>query len=102
MAMLDPRTQSAGDTMVAPVRRVRIWYGLIVFVLAIFFIRLFYLQVIRYDHYKTAALSDQLKQYEIPASRGTISAMDGDHTIAVVLNEKLYTVYADPVYVKDP
>jgi cell division protein FtsI/penicillin-binding protein 2 len=56
-----------------PIKRVRIWYALLITILAIFFIRLFYLQVIRYDHYKTAALSDQLKQYEIPATRGTIS-----------------------------
>jgi hypothetical protein len=45
---------------------------------------------------RTRALSDQLKQYEIPASRGTILAMDGDRTLPIVLNEKLYTLYADP------
>lgn len=84
-----------------PIKRVRIWYALLLTVLAIFFVRLFYLQVIRYDHYKTAALSDQLKQYEIPATRGTISAYDGDKTLPIVLNEQLYTLYADPTYVKD-
>ncbi len=82
-------------------RRVRFWYAALVVVLAIFFVRLFYLQIIRYDHYKNAALSDQLKQYEIPASRGTILAYDGDHAIPIVLNEKLYTIYADPAYIKD-
>jgi len=84
------------------VQRVRIWYGLLLLVIMIFGLRLFYVQIIRYDHYKTAALSDQLKQYEIPASRGTISAHNGDDVIPIVLNQQLYTLYADPVYVKHP
>lgn len=83
------------------VKRVRILYGLLLLILAVFFVRVFYLQVIRYDHYKSAALSDQLKQYEVPATRGTILAYDGDKTIPIVLNEKLYTLYADPVFIKD-
>jgi len=64
-------------------------------------IRLFYLQVIRYDHYQKAALTVQLKEYEIPAERGIIEARSGGSTVPIVLNEKLYTLYADPVYVKD-
>lgn len=83
------------------VKRVRIWYALLVAVMAIFLVRLFYLQVIRHDHYKTAALSDQLKQYEVPATRGTILAYDVDKTIPIVLNEELYTLYADPSFIKD-
>jgi cell division protein FtsI/penicillin-binding protein 2 len=83
------------------IKRVRIWYAFLLVILAIFFVRLFYLQVIRYDHYKTAALSDQLKQYEIPATRGTILAYDGEKALPIVLNEKLYTLYADPVYIKE-
>lgn len=82
-------------------QRVRIWHVFLVFVLAVFFVRLFYLQIIRHEHYKTAALSDQLKQYEIPASRGVILAHDGDKLIPIVLNEKLYTIYADPSFIKD-
>ena len=83
-------------------KRVRIWYGLILFIAAIFGIRLFYLQVIQYDHYKKAALSDQLKQYEIPASRGIIMAHEGSKTVPIVLNQRLFTIYADPLYIKDP
>lgn len=81
--------------------RIRLWYGLLVAVIVIFGGRLFYVQVIRYDHYKTAALSDQLKQYQIPAARGTIAAYDGNSTVPIVLNQQLYTLYADPVYVKN-
>ena len=68
---------------------------------AVFIVRLFYLQVIRHDYYQKAALSSQLKEYEIPAQRGIIEAHNGADTVPIVLNEKLYTLYADPVYVKD-
>jgi cell division protein FtsI/penicillin-binding protein 2 len=83
------------------VDRIRIWYGLLILVIAIFGIRLFYVQIIHYGHYKSAALSDQLKQYEIPATRGIIEAHDGDGTVPIVLNQQLYTLYADPTYVKN-
>ncbi len=68
--------------------------------MGIFGLRLFYVQIINYNHYKTAALSDQLKQYEIPATRGVIKAHDGSAVLPIVLNEQLYTLYADPQYVK--
>jgi stage V sporulation protein D (sporulation-specific penicillin-binding protein) len=71
-------------------------------VIAVFVVRLFYVQVIRYDHYKNAALATQLKQYEIPASRGIISAHDGNVTVPIVLNVQLYTLYADPTFIKHP
>jgi cell division protein FtsI/penicillin-binding protein 2 len=70
---------------------------LLIFIIAVFGIRLFYLQIIRYDHYKTAALHDQLHEKQIPATRGVISAHDGDGTVPLVLNQKLYTLFADPV-----
>jgi len=83
-------------------KRIRIFYGALVFIVAVFGVRLFYVQIIRYDHYKKAALSDQLKQYEIPATRGLISVHDGDSSVPIVLNQKLYTLYADPTFIKDP
>ena len=84
------------------VKRVRIWYGLLLTVLVVFSVRLFYVQIINYNHYRTAALSDQLKQYQIPATRGIIEAHDGGSIVPIVLNQQLYTLYADPVYIKDP
>ena len=84
------------------VMRLRVCYAALIFVLAVFGVRLFYVQIIRYDHYKKAALSDQLKQYDIPASRGIISVHEGGTTVPIVLNQQLYTLYADPVYIKDP
>jgi len=90
------------NALTQAVTKIRILYGLLVLLFIIFSIRLFYLQVIRYDHYKTAALNDQLKQYDIPASRGLIKAHDGDNVLPIVLNQQLYILYADPVYIKKP
>jgi cell division protein FtsI/penicillin-binding protein 2 len=74
----------------------------LVLIITIFGIRLFYLQVLRHDYYKKAALSGQLKQYQIPADRGVIEARDGDVVAPLVLNEKRYTLFADPKFIKDP
>lgn len=98
------RSQAAKQTasLQSVVRRISIWHWFLMAVFAIFVMRAFYLQVIRYDFYRKTALSDQLKQYEIPASRGTIKAYDGNSVVPIVLNQKLYTVYADPSFVKKP
>jgi stage V sporulation protein D (sporulation-specific penicillin-binding protein) len=85
------------STAILAVKRVRIWYALLVFIIGVFGVRLFYVQIIRYDHYKSAALADQLKQEQIPATRGIIEAHDGDTTVPIVLNQELYTIFADPV-----
>jgi cell division protein FtsI/penicillin-binding protein 2 len=84
------------------IKRIRLWYGILLAIIAIFVLRLFYVQVIHYGHYKTAALNDQLKQYQIPATRGVIKAHDGETVLPIVLNQQLYTLYADPVYIKKP
>lgn len=76
-------------------------YGFLVAVMALFGLRLFYVQIIRYGYYKDAAYADQFKQYQIPAERGVIEAHDGSSIVPIVLNQKLYTLYADPVYIKD-
>lgn len=82
--------------------RARLWYALLLLIFGMFVLRIFYLQVIRYDYYKKAALSDQLKQYIIPPERGIITAHIGNTTLPIVLNQKLYTLYADPTVVKQP
>ena len=84
------------------VRRIRIWSGIIIAIIVIFGLRLFYVQIIEYGHYRNAALSDQLKQYQIPATRGLIEAEDGSNVVPIVLNQKLYTLFADPPLIKKP
>jgi cell division protein FtsI/penicillin-binding protein 2 len=83
-------------------RRLYIWYGVLFFIFAIIITRLFYLQIIRHDYYQKAALNDQQKQYTIAADRGTIDAQQNSGAVPLVLNEKLYTLYADPTLVKHP
>lgn len=56
----------------APVRRTQTWYLLLLFVVSLLAVRLFYLQIIPYD-YHHQALSDQQKQYTIPANRGSVN-----------------------------
>lgn len=95
------RPTLASTATVHPLRRIRLWYAFIVVIAVVFIVRAFYLQVIRHDYYQKAALSGQLRQYEIPAKRGVISAYSGGEAVPLVLNEKKYTLFADPKYVKD-
>ncbi len=81
-------------------KRIRVWYAILIVVAAIFFIRLFIVQIINYRTYKDAALNDQLKQYQIPATRGLIYAQSGNQYVPIVLNQTLYTLYADPSFIK--
>jgi cell division protein FtsI/penicillin-binding protein 2 len=99
--MYEDMGPTTGQSPIKAILRTRIVYVFVLAVMGVFLLRLFYLQVIRYDYYHRVAQSDQLKQYEIPAKRGVIKAHQGDSVVPIVLNEKLYTVYADPSIVKD-
>ena len=99
-----PRTVALADRSVAKGstnRRLNLWYWLLIVIAVIFIGRLFYLQVIKGDFYRRQALAGQLKQYSIAAPRGTIAAHDGNKVVPIVLNQTYYTLYADPVYIKD-
>lgn len=74
---------------------------LIVSIMAIFIVRLFYLQIIRHSYYVAQASNEQVKQLIIPAKRGLIYAMDDGTPTPMVLNQTVYTVFADPSEVKD-
>ena len=82
-------------------RRINVWYGILILIIAVIIGRLFYLQIIRHDYYRAEALADQLKEYEIVADRGVVKAHEGSQVVNLVLNQKLYTLYADPGYIKD-
>ena len=83
-------------------RRINVWYVALVIILVVFVARLFYLQIVKHDYYQSSALATQLKEYEIPAERGTIKAYENGSVVPLVLNEKLYTLFADPTFVIDP
>ena len=71
-------------------------------VMAVFIVRLFYLQVIRHSYYVDLASSEQYKQRIIPAKRGEIYALDRGLPVKLVLNQTVYTVFADPKVVEAP
>lgn len=75
---------------------------LVMCIFGIFLVRLFYLQIIRHEYYKQSAAVGHLKEYEIIAERGVIKAHSGSSgVVPIVLNQTLYTIYADPSLVKD-
>lgn len=93
--------QGTGRKIINTSRRLNIWYAVVIVIIAVIIGRLFYLQIIRHDYYRKAALSDQLKQYTIAPERGTIEAHQGSSIVPLVLNQKLYTLYVDPSLIKD-
>ncbi len=81
--------------------RAKMWYVILLVICAIFLVRLFYLQVIRHEYYRTTALQGQFKEYEIPPERGIIEAHNGNQVIPIVLNEAKYTLFADPKFIEN-
>lgn len=82
--------------------RASILAGAIIFAFAVIVVRLFWLQIVDAKKYKSLANHEQMKQYEIPAQRGQIYAMNGDKLIKLVMNETVYTLFVDPQeYKKD-
>ena len=65
-------------------------------IMAVFVVRLFYLQVIQHDKYVAMAREEQVQRLVIPSERGEIYVMDGETPVKIVLNEVIYTVFADP------
>ncbi|MNH50367.1 Stage V sporulation protein D [compost metagenome] len=81
--------------------RSKILAAILIGVVAIFVMRLFYLQVIEHGKYSALADNAQLKRLEIPAKRGEIYTMDGSTPTKLVLNQAVYTLFADPQTVTD-
>lgn len=73
----------------------------VIAVMAVFVIRLFWLQVIDHDKYVAMANQEQLKRLEIPAKRGIIYTLDGKEPVRLVMNETVYTAFVDPAIVGD-
>jgi len=82
--------------------RSRVLAAICLGIMAIFVVRLFYLQVIEHDKYVTQANQEQLKRLVVPAKRGAIWAMDGLKPVQIVYNEPVYTVFVDPKIVDEP
>jgi len=72
-------------------------------VLVVIFVgQLFNLQILQHAHYREEAEKEQVARLTIPAKRGKVYAHDGQNLVPLVLNEPVYTAYADPHEVEDP
>jgi cell division protein FtsI/penicillin-binding protein 2 len=81
--------------------RSKILAALVLGIMAVFVVRLFYLQIIQHGYYVDIANNEQIKRLTIPAKRGLIHALDGDTPVPLVMNQTVYTVFADPQTTKD-
>ncbi len=72
-------------------------FGLMIIIV----IRLFYLQIIQHDYYVGLANKEQIKRLIIPSKRGLIYALDGHTPVPLVMNQTVYTVFADPQVTND-
>ena len=69
--------------------------------MAVFVVRLFYLQIIEHDKYVSLAKQEQEKRLVIPAKRGEIYLLDNDTPVKVVMNQTVYTMFVDPSIMDD-
>lgn len=76
--------------------RSKILAAIVFIAMAIFVVRLFYLQIIQHDYYVEVAGKTQIKRLTIPSKRGLIYALDGQTPVNLVMNQEVYTVFADP------
>ena len=83
------------------VTRLRFILGLLLAVFIIIIIRLFYLQIIRYDHYINQAEASQIQSLEIEADRGGIYAFNNNKIVPLVLNEIRWTMFSDTKFIED-
>lgn len=81
--------------------RSKILAAIVLGIMAVFVIRLFYLQIIQHNYYVKVANSEQLKRLDIPAKRGLIYALDSQTPVPLVMNQTVYTVFADPTVTTD-
>jgi cell division protein FtsI/penicillin-binding protein 2 len=61
-------------------------------------VRLFYLQVLKQDYFRTKATAQHYHEFTIPAVRGSIVTVDGS---PLVMNRPAYLVYAEPQKIAD-
>ena len=80
-----------------PRRRSEVLAIILLGVMAIVVVKLFYIQIIRHDYYKQKAYEEQVAKFVLPAKRGEIYAHEGSGgLVPLVLNQPVYTAYADP------
>lgn len=79
------------------------WLRLALYALLLLVVlRLFYVQIIRHDYYSQEARKIQVSKLSIIPERGKLYALDGKTAVPLVLNETVYTVFADPKELENP
>jgi len=81
--------------------RSKILATIVVVAMGVFIVRLFYLQIIQHGYYVGLADKEQVKRLTIPSKRGLIYALDGQTPVPLVMNQTVYTVFADPQTASD-
>lgn len=81
--------------------RTRLLAILLLGVMALFVVRLFYIQIIQNKYYTQQADSEYIKQFVLHAKRGEIFTMDDGTPTKLVMNETVYTVWTDPTEITD-
>jgi cell division protein FtsI/penicillin-binding protein 2 len=81
--------------------RSKVLATILIVAMVVFIARLFYLQIVQHGYYVGLANQEQIKRLTIPAKRGLIYGLDGQTPVPLVMNQTVYTVFADPVMVKD-
>jgi cell division protein FtsI/penicillin-binding protein 2 len=103
MRQINNRTGSNSSSRVAlHINRITALRAVFVVIGLVFVARLFYLQIIRRDYYKTAARSEQYRQLQIEPERGTIYMQNSSYEpVVLAASESRYTIIADPFYIKN-
>ncbi|MEI7539221.1 MAG: penicillin-binding protein 2 [Candidatus Saccharibacteria bacterium] len=81
--------------------RSKILAAILLGIMAVFVVRLFYLQIIQHGYYVGKANQEQIKRLTIPAKRGVIYALNDQTPVPIVMNQTVYTVFADPQTTND-
>jgi cell division protein FtsI/penicillin-binding protein 2 len=83
-------------------RRIRALAIMCIALMAVFVLRLFFLQIVKHDYYVAKARQEQEKRLIIPAKRGEIYLLDDGQPVRAVLNQTVYTMFVDPSMVTKP
>ena len=76
--------------------RSKIVVGILFLVFFIFAVTLFVIQIIRHDYYLAVTDDQKTTKLTIKATRGQIYIRDRNNFSPLVLNEPVYTIFADP------
>jgi len=74
---------------------------LLIAIMAIFVVRLGYLQIIKHGYYTEAARAIQVTPLTIVPERGELYVNEAGKLVPLVLNERVFTVFVDPQAISD-